>query len=88
MKKSIQTRTNYVIVGSDYSAQEPRLTAFMSKDESMLNAYREGKDLYSFIASMSFNVPYEQCLEFNPLTGAKQVEGKERRTQAKSILLG
>ena len=78
----------YRIIGSDYSAQEPRLTAFMSQDESMLNAYKEGKDLYAVIASLSFGVPYEKCLEFNPITHEKQVDGKERRTQAKAILLG
>ena len=70
------------------SAQEPRLTTFMSQDENMLKAYQEGKDLYAVIASMSFDYPYEQCLEFNPITGAKQVDGKERRSQAKTILLG
>ena len=78
----------YRIIGGDFSAQEPRLTAFMSQDKSMLKAYEEGKDLYAVIASLSFGVPYEQCLEFNPITGAKQVDGKERRSQAKTILLG
>lgn len=78
----------YRIIGSDYSAQEPRLTAFMSQDENMLNAYKEGKDLYAVIASLSFGVPYEKCLEFNPITHEKQVDGKERRSQAKTILLG
>lgn len=78
----------YVIIGSDYSAQEPRITAFMSQDENMLQAYKDGKDLYAVIASLSFDKPYEECLEFNPITGAKQVEGKERRSQAKTILLG
>ena len=78
----------YRIIGSDYSAQEPRLTAFMSQDKSMLDAYKEGKDLYAVIASLSFGVPYEKCLEFNPITHEKQVDGKERRSQAKTILLG
>lgn len=77
-----------VIVGNDYKAQEPRLTAFMSQDENMLKAYKEGKDLYAVIASMSFDKPYEECLEFHPITGAKQPDGKERRSQAKAILLG
>ena len=92
-----------VIVGSDYSAQEPRLTAFMSQEESMLQAYREGKDLYSVIASMCFDTSYEDCLEFYPegkeieIDGKKVIcgykthqnkEGKERRSQAKSVLLG
>lgn len=60
----------------------------MSHDENMINAYKEGKDLYAVIASLSFGVPYEKCLEFNPITHEKQVDGKERRSQAKTILLG
>ena len=47
----------------------------------------EGKDLYSEIASKAFNKPYEECKEFRP-DGTVNKEGKERRTQAKSILLG
>lgn len=56
-------------------------------DETMLKSYHEGKDLYAQIASISFNKPYEQCLEFNP-DGTTNKEGKERRSQAKAILLG
>ena len=69
------------------SAQEPRLTAQMCGDESMIQAYRDGKDLYAHIASIAFNKPYEECLEFRP-DGSTSIEGKERRSQAKSILLG
>lgn len=47
----------------------------------------EGKDLYSEIASKAFNYPYEECKEFRP-DGSTNKDGKERRTQAKSILLG
>ena len=54
----------------------------------MINAYQEGKDLYAVIASLSFGKPYEECLEFHPITHEKQVEGKERRSQAKTVLLG
>lgn len=46
-----------------------------------------GKDLYSEIASKAFNKPYEDCKEFRP-DGTTNKEGKERRTQAKSVLLG
>ena len=94
---------NYRIIGADFSAQEPRLVAHYSQDENMLNAYLNKQDLYSVIASQSFNVPYEDCLEFYPegteieFEGQKVIcgykthqnkEGKNRRTQAKSILLG
>lgn len=101
--RSLNIRTNYRIVGGDFSAQEPRLTAFYSQDPQMIDAYRSGKDLYAVIASAAFNVPYEDCLEFYP-EGTKinyegkevtcghkthqNKEGKQRRTAAKSILLG
>ena len=94
-----KAKDGYKIVGGDYSAQEPRLTAHYSNDEQMISAYIEGKDLYSVIASASFNVPYEDCLEFYPegteieyegksvICGYKTHQnksGKERRTMAKS----
>ena len=75
----------------------------MSQDPSMIKAYNEGKDLYSVIASMSFDRKYEDCLEFYPegtevmfegqkvITGYKthqNKEGKNYRSMAKSILLG
>ena len=51
----------------------------------MCDAFKHGKDIYATIASLAFNYPYEECMEFNPITGANQPEGKERRSQAKSI---
>lgn len=84
-------------------AKNPRLTSFYSQDENMIKAYAEGRDLYAVIASMSFDKPYEECLEFYPegteiihegkkiITGNKTHQnkaGKERRNFAKSILLG
>ncbi len=57
-------KPNYVLVGSDFSAQEVRMGAYASQDQSMIGAYNEGKDLYALIASAAFDMPYEQCLEF------------------------
>ena len=78
----------YVLIGSDYSQQEPKILGFVAKDPAMIKAFSEGKDIYSTIASIAFNVPYEECLENHPVTGEYQKEGKARRTQAKSIVLG
>ncbi len=75
------------MLSCDYSAQEPRLTAQMCQDEKMIKAYKEGKDLYCEIASIAFGVPYEECMEFRP-DGTKNPDGKERRGQAKTIVLG
>lgn len=53
----------------------------------MYDTFMQGKDLYSEIASKSFHQPYEQCREFNE-DGSTNKDGKERRSKAKSILLG
>ena len=102
--KTLKTRTRYMLVGSDFSAQEPRqrLTAFMSQDPKMIQAYLDGKDLYAVIAQSMFNNEYWEKLEFYPegteieLDGKKIVcgkkthlhkAGKERRSAAKTMLL-
>ena len=77
----------YSIVGADYSAQEPRSTAALSGDKNMIEAYREGKDLYAVIASKCFHNDYWDNLEFNQF-GVLQPEGKARRAKAKTVLLG
>lgn len=78
----------YVMLSSDYSQQEPKLTAFVSGDEKMIKAFKEEKDIYATIASISFNLPYEKCLEFHPETHEYQPDGKARRGEAKLIVLG
>ena len=65
----------------------------MCKDPEMIRAYQEGRDLYASIASIAFNKSYEDCLEFyldenGNKTDKTNKEGKERRSSAKSILLG
>lgn len=101
--RSLKTRTSYRIIGGDFSGQEPRLTSQYSQDPAMIQAYKDGKDLYAEIASLSFDKPYEECLEFYPegtiidyegqkvTCGHKTHQnkaGKQRRTWAKAILLG
>lgn len=91
------------IIGGDFSAQEPRLSAFYSKDANMLKAYSEGKDLYAVIAQSMYGNKYEDNLEFYPegttiVEDGRQVvcgnktnqnkAGKERRASAKRVLLG
>ena len=87
IRKMFKASDGYVMISSDYSQQEPRMMALLCNDDKMINAYKEGKDLYAEIASLSFNTTYENCLEFRQ-DGTTNPEGKERRSQAKSILLG
>ena len=93
----------YVLVGGDFSQLEVKTAVYTSKDEKMKEAYESGKDLYSLIGSMAYNLPYEQCLEFYPegteieIEGKKiicghkthtNVEGKKIRQASKPILIG
>lgn len=93
IRKMFTADDGYVLMSSDYSQQEPKLMTQMCGDKKMLEAYQKGRDLYAEIASLAFNKPYEDCLEFyldenGKKTDKTNKEGKERRTQAKSILLG
>ena len=93
IRKMFVADEGYLLMSSDYSQQEPKVMTQMCGDEKMLNAYRQGRDLYAEIASLAFNKPYEECLEFyldenGKKTDKTNKEGKERRSQAKSILLG
>ena len=87
IRKMFVASDGYVLMSSDYSQQEPKVMTQMCGDPKMIKAYQEGKDLYAEIAALSFNTTYENCLEFRP-DGTTNPDGKARRSQAKSILLG
>lgn len=59
----------------------------MSQDDSLIQAYIDNKDLYAWVGSMVYKVPYEDCKEFRP-DGTVNPEGKNRRTAMKAVLLG
>ena len=83
----VQTRTKYVLIGSDFSQQEPRLLSHYSQDENMITAYKQGKDLYATIASGVYKMGYWDCMERYE-DGSPNPEGKKRRQSVKAILLG
>lgn len=87
IRKMFVAEEGNCLISSDFSQQEPRTLAHMCQDHNMIQAYIDGKDMYSWIASFIYNVPYEQCKEFNP-DGSKNPEGKERRTSVKGLILG
>lgn len=87
IRKMFKAQDGYVLIGGDYSQQEPMVTAHLSNDKKMKEAFINGKDIYATIASLAFHKPYEECKEFRE-DGTVNSVGKERRTQAKSIVLG
>jgi DNA polymerase I-like protein with 3'-5' exonuclease and polymerase domains len=82
-----KARDGYVMVGSDFSQQEPRLLSSYSGDENMINAYKQGKDLYATIASKIYHNDYWDNMEFKE-DGTPSPEGKKRRSSVKGLLLG
>lgn len=87
IRTMFKAQDGYVLIGSDFSQQEPMMCAHLSQDIEMMNAFKNGKDIYATIASLAFHKPYEECKEFRA-DGTINLAGKERRTQAKSIVLG
>lgn len=82
-----KAQDGYKFVGADYSQAEPRLLAWYSQDEQMINAYKEKRDLYAVVAAAVYGNNYEDNLEFYP-DGSRNEAGAERRTSCKSIILG
>ena len=76
-----------ILMSCDYSGQEVRVTAHLSQDEKLIQAYRDGKDPYCEIASLAYNVPYEECTEYRA-DGTFNPDGKKRRGESKKIVLG
>ncbi len=77
-----------VLIGADFSQQEPKLLAYISQEPTMLKTFIEGRDIYATLASVAYKVPYEECLEFHPETHEYQPEGKKRRSTGKVLNLG
>ncbi len=87
MLSSVKVRDRMVLVGSDFSQQEPRLLAAFSNDKSMIDAYKAGKDLYATIAAGVYKNDYWDNMEHHQ-DGSPNPEGKKRRSNCKSLLLG
>ena len=87
IRMMFRAKEGYMLLGSDFSQQEPRLLSQFSQDTNMINAYKNGKDLYATIAMGVYHNKYEDNLEFNP-DGTPSADGAKRRGSCKSLLLG
>lgn len=63
------------IVSADYNQIELRLLAHFSEDETLLNGFKEGKDVHAITASKIFKLPLEEVT-------------KDQRRSAKAINFG
>lgn len=59
-KAFIPKDENHTLISADYSQVELRIVASFSKDESMIEAFKSGRDIHATTASKVFKVPVEQ----------------------------
>lgn len=74
------------LISCDYSGQEPRIVAYLTQDPIMIQAYKDKKDFYAFLASAAYKRDYDKCLENYIEDGIKI--GKQIRDTAKKAFLG
>lgn len=87
IRQMFKATPGYILMSCDYSGQEVRVTAHLSNDKKMIQAYIDGRDVYSEIATIAFNRTYEECCEKWP-DGTDNPDGKARRGESKKIVLG
>ena len=59
-KAFVPTDENHRILAVDYSQVELRIMAAFAQDASMIEAFREGKDIHAITASRIFKIPLEE----------------------------
>lgn len=87
MRMMFVASPGYVIIGGDYSQQEPRLLTHLCKDPKLIETYNNNKDLYATIASAIFKKDYWECMEHWE-DGTPNPDGKAIRSKAKGLVLG
>lgn len=63
IRKVFLPKEGCVFVDADYSQIELRVLAHMSGDESLIQAYREAKDIHRATASQVFHIPFEEVTD-------------------------
>lgn len=75
IKKAFKPKEGYIYIDADYSQIELRVLAHISKDENMINAFKNNEDIHRQVASKVFGVPMEEVT-------------KEQRSKAKAVNFG
>ena len=66
---------DYILLAADYSQIELRIIAALSKEETMIEAFKNGEDIHASTASKVFNVPIDEVT-------------REQRSNAKTVNFG
>lgn len=63
IRKAFVPVSGYTFTDADYSQIELRILAHMSGDESLIEAYRENRDIHRITASKVFHTPFEEVTD-------------------------
>lgn len=74
-KAFIPRDSNYTLLAADYSQIELRIIAALSKEENMIEAFKNGEDIHASTASKVFNIPLKAVT-------------REQRGNAKTVNFG
>jgi DNA polymerase-1 len=74
-KAFIPRSEEYTLLAADYSQIELRIIAALSKEETMIEAFKNGEDIHASTASKVFNVPIDEVT-------------REQRSNAKTVNFG
>ena len=74
-KAFVPRNEDYILLAADYSQIELRIIAALSKEETMIEAFKNGEDIHASTASKVFNVPLEEVT-------------REQRGNAKTVNFG
>ncbi|WP_438710355.1 DNA polymerase I [Aquimarina muelleri] len=74
-KAFIPRNEEYTLLAADYSQIELRIIAALSKEETMIEAFKNNEDIHSSTAAKVFNIPLEEVT-------------REQRSNAKTVNFG
>lgn len=74
-KAFVPRNDDYILLAADYSQIELRIIAALSKEENMIEAFKNGEDIHASTASKVFNVPISEVT-------------REQRGNAKTVNFG
>ncbi|MEH7464603.1 DNA polymerase [Bacillus thuringiensis] len=80
-RKMFKAPKGFVIMGADFSAQEPRMLTHFTNEPFLIEVYENNQDLYTMMAAKIFRIPIEKA--------GKNPDGSdtEYRKQMKMIVL-
>lgn len=75
LKKAIIAPEGYVIVDADSAQIEARVLAWLAGQEDLVEAFREGKDVYKIMASAIYNKPLDKITKEERFVGKTTILG-------------